>query len=232
MKTLNEAELTALRATHGSAIEVVEWEGFDAAVAIRPFTRETCGQFVDEATSSSFAEASLSAMYRHVVWPPPGELMELHKRVANIPSLIMDALCELGGKPYTPPGAVYRHRVDGTVNPNILAAAGVSHDQLDQIKSANPNTRLELVFVRDLDGRVCFSGVVRPPGPAEIAVLDKARKSGKGYYAACCSQIAGCLAWSNSDDFWEKLPCVASFVLQPIVGELGGVAAVRRFRRR
>jgi hypothetical protein len=231
MKTLSDPELTAIRATHGQSIELAEWDDIGAAVAIRPFTRETCGQFVDEATATTFAEAAQTAMYRHVVWPEPGDLMALHKRVANLPSLIMDTLCELGGKPYTPPGAVYRQRVDTQANPNVLAAAGVAQSQIDQLKTSNPDTRLELVFVKDIEGKVCFVGVLRPPGPAETAVVDKARKNGKGYYAACCSQAAGCLAWVANESFWDQLPCIAPFVLQAIVGELGGVAAVRRFRR-
>lgn len=234
MRAYTEEDLNAIKTRHGlKYVLELELPEYGLSLPLQPFDPKTFARWVDE-DLKDHAAACDAALTRHVLFYSPAELSSMKRRVTSLSQLVVDYLCADAGFPIEAPARFQVDDFNDVTPPGVLAQAGLDDVKAEELLAELHDTQAKIVSVIGMEGNVDFACVVRTPGEAEKNILNRARSAGKGYADASRSAADGCIAWSSMTlvDVWAKYPAIVVLVLAPVIADLGGSGATRRFRRR
>lgn len=233
MRTYTDDDLSALKAKHRIPY-VLECTvpGF-GPLPLAPFAPLSFSRWVDENIKDA-ASSNDAALVRHVLFYSPAEVNAIRRQVANVAQLVVDCLAGDAGLPVEVPARSQIDDFSADTPPGVLALAGLDEAQADKLLADLDDDKAKIITVLGVEGERVFACVLRAPGDAERNVLDRAKAAAKGYADACRSAVDGCLVWSSMPlaDCWREHPAIPVLVLAPVISDLGGSGAERRFRRR
>ncbi len=233
MRAYTEADLEALKAKHRIAYVVELDVPGVGLLPLSPFQPASFARWVDENIKDATASND-AALVRHVLFYSPAEISAVRRKVSKLGQLAIDCLCGDVGLPVSAPARTQIDDFNADTPPGVLAQAGLDESKAAELLTEIGDDRAKVVAVIDDAGEVIFGCVVRSPGDAERNILDRAQAAAKGYADACRSAADGCLVWSTMTlaECWTKYPAIPVLVLAPVIADLGGSGAARRFRRR
>ncbi|HSM93380.1 MAG TPA: hypothetical protein VLT47_10890 [Anaeromyxobacteraceae bacterium] len=238
MRAYAEDDLLALKAKQGISALIEAEIVIDATTTIRlplvPFTRPSFDEFAD-ASLKDHASATEALLYRSIRFYNASEIGELRRACASLPAQVFSVLSADAGfpDPANPPSRYQVDAFDASTPPLVLELAGLDEATAAQLLAGLAGTPARVVSVIDQDNARIFGAVLAAPGEAEQHILAKARATQKGFGAAARSAAEGCLRWrSAGPDLWDRYPAIPIMCLADTIGDLGGGAATRRFRRR
>ncbi len=194
------------------------------------FTQDSFARYVDEHLRNA-DDASHSVVVRNVSEPGFDELDRLAKTFPLFPQRVIDVLVEDAG--FVRSSAVMVESLNEETPSGVLRLAGLSAEEASKLRADAGNTPQRIVIVRDGERQKLFACVLRTDGVA-CQLLREERTKGKGYGKACRSAALSSIAWSDKkpEEAFERYPAIPALVLAEHIIELGGVDAVRTFRRR
>ena len=233
MRTFTEDDLAALKAKHRiDRVLILDLPELGIALPLAPFTPGSFARWVDEDIKDHSA-ANDAALTRHVLFYSPAELGTIKRRLVMLARDVVDGLSADVGVPLEAPARKQIDDFNDSTPPGVLAQAGLDDAKVAELLGELGDTKAKIVSVIGQEGELLFSCVLRAPGEAERMVMERAFAAHKGYADACRSAADGCIVWSSMSlaDCWTRYPAIPVLILAPVITDLGGSGAARRFRR-